>query len=336
MSHEIEGNNAFFGGNEAAWHGLGVVIPEDVVTTEQALELAGLDWEVLKLPYVPKVVLPDGREVELASPERSYLNVRSTDLSILGNVGERYSVFQNREAFAFGDRLIGDTGAKWHTAGSLYKGKQSWMLMKLPQDVLIAGEESERIQPFICFKNSHDGSSAITMFTTFTRVVCKNTLAWALEGSSRVFKIRHKGNPQQYIGQAQEKLGIVYDLLAQMEREGNQLIREAFTVPQYEQMLRNILPAEPQEENYDEVRSFRRSLTKWENRFDLHLDYFRNSENLQNVTGTKWGALQAIIEIADHEMIQRSQVNDTRDTRFDRIITGQGIVQQAHDYLVAV
>lgn len=323
MAHEIEGNNAFFGNNLPAWHGLGTVIPEDVVTTQRALELAGLDWEVEKHPL--EIILPNG---ETTIVPRQYANIRSTDSKVLGIVGERYGVFQNRQAFEFGDRLVDDYGAKWHTAGSLFGGTQAWMLMKLPQDVLIAGEESERIQPFICFRNSHDGSSCLEVFTTFTRVVCNNTLTWALADTPRKFSIRHKGDLMRYVSQVQEALGIMFNLLAQLEREGEQLITQEFSTRDFDRMLRELMPEPDSEEQ-------QRKHNMWSDKIAEYRDYFVNRDNLQNITGTKWGALQAITEVADHNLTLRKQVHDVADTRFDRILNGHAIVQQAYDYLMA-
>ena len=334
MAHDIEDNNAFFGGNVPAWHGLGHVIPEDVVTTERALVLGGLDWEVHKLSFEPKVTMPNGEVVLLDAPEREYVNVRSSDGKVLGTVGDRYKVFNNHEAFAFGDALVDDHEAKWHTAGVLNGGRKTWMLMKLPQDVLIAGEETERIEPYICFQNSHDGSSAVTAFITPVRVVCQNTLSWAMSGTTRKIQIRHTGDLTRYILRAQEALGLSFDLLAQMEREGAHMMGETFTTANFETMMRELMP-EPPTDSEEETAQYKRAHTMWEDRFDEYMQYFLHSPNIDNVRHTQWGALQAVSEVSDHRMRMRTQINDPRETRFARLLNGEKIVQGAHDLLVA-
>ena len=51
MSHGImEHDKAFYGNREPAWHRLGTVIDEDVVTSGEAIRLAGLDWTVEQHP----------------------------------------------------------------------------------------------------------------------------------------------------------------------------------------------------------------------------------------------------------------------------------------------
>ena len=332
MAHEIEGNNAFFGGNVPAWHGLGFVIPDDVVTTERAIVLAGLDWEVLKLPFTPMVEI-GGEDVVLDTPERSYLTVRSTDLKVLGTVGERYKVFNNIDAFGFGDALVESSAAKWHTAGSLYGGSKTWMLMKLPMDTCIMGEESERHELYICFQNSHDGSSAITAFVTPVRVVCQNTLSFALSGTTRKFSIRHTGNAASYVAQAQEALGVGFNIMAQLEREGAAMMQASMSDNQFTGLLDNLLPL-PSEDDYEVASSFKKASTRVTKRRDLMHDYFTGSPNLENVRGTAWAALQAVSEVNDHRAEQRKNVFDINETRFERLIEGAPIVQQTYDYII--
>ena len=55
-------------------------------------------------------------------------NVRTDTRAVIGVVGKRYRVFQNREAFDFMDALVGDKLAMYETAGSLHGGRRVWML----------------------------------------------------------------------------------------------------------------------------------------------------------------------------------------------------------------
>ncbi len=65
--------------------------------------------------------------------------VRSTDEAVLGVVSDRYRIVQNEEAFQFTDDLLGE-GVTYETAGSLQGGKKVWMLAKLPEKYIIAGD----------------------------------------------------------------------------------------------------------------------------------------------------------------------------------------------------
>lgn len=342
MSHEIEDNNAFYGGGVPAWHGLGTVIPEDVVQTDRALVLAGLDWQVKKVPFRPQIEAADldwqveGDTVLLEAPDRMYITVRSSDNKVLGCVGEQYKVFNNEEAFAFGDSLVETDAAKWHTAGSLYGGTKTWMLMKLPQYVEIAGMDSERVELYICFQNSHDGSGSIKAFITPVRVVCQNTLGWALGGTPRIVTVRHTTNLAKYVAKAQEALGIGYRLLDQMEDEANALLERAFSDADFTDLLDHLKPL-PDEDAYDEASAYKRVNAKVEASREKLREIYYTTDDLNNIRGTAYGALQAVIENHDHHMPARqSQVTSAEERRFSRIVSGGAVVQKARDYLVEV
>lgn len=129
------------------WHGIGTVVA-DCPTSRDALWLAGLDWKVEQQEVRTEsgVIIPGYKA-----------NIRNCDQSILGVVSDRYQVVQNEEAFAFTDELLGE-GVKYETAGALQGGKRTFILAKLPQRYIIAGDE---ITPYFVIMNSHDGSCAI-------------------------------------------------------------------------------------------------------------------------------------------------------------------------------
>ena len=142
MSANVE---TMFYVREKPWHGLGTEVQE-APTSIDALTLAGLDWEVIQ----KDVYTEDG---SLISGYK--LNARSTDNAALGIVSDRYKVVQNSDAFRFTDDLLGE-GVTYETAGALQGGRKVWMLARMPQRYIIAGDE---IVPYLVVMNSHDGSS---------------------------------------------------------------------------------------------------------------------------------------------------------------------------------
>jgi len=119
-----------FSVRETPWHGLGRIIM-DAPASREALELAGLDWQVesRNIYSGTGAIIPGYRA-----------NVRSTDDAVLGVVSDRYRIVQNEEAFQFTDDLLGE-GVTYETAGSLQGGKKVWMLARLPRKYLIAGDQ---------------------------------------------------------------------------------------------------------------------------------------------------------------------------------------------------
>lgn len=169
MSANVE---TMFSVRETPWHGLGRIVM-DAPASREALELAGLDWQVesRNIYSGTGAMIPGYRA-----------NVRSTDEAVLGVVSDRYRIVQNEEAFQFTDDLLGE-GVTYETAGSLQGGKKVWMLAKLPEKYIIAGDE---VTPYLVFFNSHDGSSGVKVAMTPIRVVCQNTLNLALGTAKRI------------------------------------------------------------------------------------------------------------------------------------------------------
>ena len=168
MSANVE---TMFSVRETPWHGLGRIVM-DAPASREALELADLDWQVesRNIYSGTGAMIPGYRA-----------NVRSTDDAVLGVVSDRYRIVQNEEAFQFTDDLLGE-GVTYETAGSLQGGKKVWMLAKLPEKYIIAGDE---VTPYLVFFNSHDGSSGVKVAMTPVRVVCQNTLNLALGTAKR-------------------------------------------------------------------------------------------------------------------------------------------------------
>lgn len=127
MSANVE---TMFSVRETPWHGLGRIVM-DAPASHEALELAGLDWQVesRNIYSGTGAMIPGYRA-----------NVRSTDDAVLGVVSDRYRIVQNEDAFQFTDDLLGE-GVTYETAGSLQGGKKVWMLAKLPEKYIIAGDE---------------------------------------------------------------------------------------------------------------------------------------------------------------------------------------------------
>ena len=66
---------------------------------------------------------------------RIILHVRDSD-SVLGVVGDRYQVVQNKQCFDFLDTVVDDSEATFETAGSLNEGRIVWMLLNLVETLL--------------------------------------------------------------------------------------------------------------------------------------------------------------------------------------------------------
>ena len=272
---------------EVPWHGIGV-ITEDVMTAEEALNASGLNWDV---ELRPVYTLTGGADFEkplkddfILVPDR-YTVVRETDNQVLGNVGSNYVPLQNRDAFQFMDNIVDDGSAKYETAGSLKGGKQIWLTTKLPQTMQVAGVDE--IETYILLTNSHDGSRAVTAAVTPVRVVCQNTLNLALSGARRSWSVRHLSNVKGKVQEARDSLDLTFKYLETFEKTANELATRKFTEADFDRWLEKA------------TEEFVMSESKAEDAKITIKTLYMDAENLANVRGTRWAALNAVGEYFD-------------------------------------
>ena len=202
MAHNLNFNNgkaSFAARGEKAWHGLGQYVSE-AMTSEQAIELGGLNYTVEKRPlYAP------GWAGTMVEADGHYGNVRTDTNEILGIVKGRYKIVQNKDAFGFFDAIIDKGEAIFETAGALGKGERIFVTAKLPEDMLVQGE---RVEKYIMLTNSHDGTSTIIAGFTPIRVVCNNTLTAALKNLDNKVSISHTASAESRLKEASRVMGI--------------------------------------------------------------------------------------------------------------------------------
>ena len=305
MSAEVE---TMFYTREKPWHGLGTMV-EEAPSSEEALVLAGLDWNVIQKP----IETLDGIYVTGFKA-----NLRDSDNKVLGIVTDRYRVVQNREAFAFTDELLGE-GVKYETAGSLQEGRRTWVLAKLPQRYIISGDE---ITPYLVFMNSHDGTGAIKAAMTPIRVVCQNTLNLALSTAKRSWSTIHTGDiggkmkdaqyTLLYAEQYMDALGKSIDRLSQIKLSDRQ-------VYEYIDALFPLLdsPTEQQKKNLMRMKE------------DVKARYF-DAPDLKSMGKNAYRFVNSVSDFATHAKPLRERTN-YRESLFARTIEGNTMIDKAYE-----
>lgn len=188
MAHNI-GQMFYYG--EMPWHKLGTKLDNPATLTE-SLKAGGLDWTVSMMPLVL------ASEHESDAPQRQAI-VRDDALPghpgrVLGVVHPNFKVLQNRDGALLFDSLFGKGEAVYHTGGYLKKGEVIWLMAKLPEGFVLPGED--KLDTYLLFSNSHDGTLPIDIRLTTVRVVCNNTLTLALrkKDQAHVFRRGHSGS----------------------------------------------------------------------------------------------------------------------------------------------
>jgi phage/plasmid-like protein (TIGR03299 family) len=225
MAHNLNNNNgkwSFMSVKEKAWHSLGQVV-EDYPNSREALQFAGLDFEVVKRPN--RHLLDNG---ETLTSTTSFFTYRTDTGAVLGDrLGAEYQVVQNVDAFNFFDAIVGGDGILYETAGCLYDGQKVFITAKLPDYIKVGREDL--IEKYLFLTTSHDGSGSITAAFTPVRIVCCNTLNMALRNCSNTVKIRHTQNAQDRLKEAHKVMGIANTLTVQLEDIFNQWAKVRIT-----------------------------------------------------------------------------------------------------------
>lgn len=289
MSAGLTTSDSMFSVRVTPWHGLGAVIDQPPASVAEAIEVSGLGWSVAKQPVALDRGgdLPDVLRYEKVSGY--YATVRKDTEEVLGMVGERYRIVQNHEAFAFIDQLLG-SAIHFETAGSLHGGRRVWVLATLPADLEVGGDV---VRPYVLLMNSHDGSTAVVAATTPIRVVCQNTLNWALSSARQKFSIRHTEAVTHRVHEARRALDLSINYYEQFKLYGDQLASERCTERQLRSVLDELYPNGAGDTASSRTRRSRQQ-TK-----DRIAELFLTGQTRGNAPGSKWAAVNAIVEYGD-------------------------------------
>lgn len=305
MAHQLELNkdgsaNMFSGQGIVPWHGLGTVI-EGKATAEEALKLAGLDWNVdlrqLHQPVGDKFV---------PVPDR-FATVRETDDKVLGIVSANYHVYQNIEAFAFLNKLTDSSehDAIFTTAGSLLGGSRTFMTLQIGEEFMVAGEDAHKL--YLMATNSHDGSQAFTCAVTAIRAVCANTVTLGLAQAKSKWTIKHKTSLEGKAQDARDVLEMSFRYEDHFQKLVEEMIDITVTKDKMFQLADKIVPKSPRQHDI----SVEELMAIWENEPTCQMG--------AGDTDNGWKAFNAVTYWTDHKEYR------TPESRFNSIIgTGVG------------
>lgn len=308
----IGGKPAMGYSGEPPWHDLGSELSR-ADSVEQALIESNLDWEVFKRPVYlsgrTEVINaePEDQEIRYLGPEVKDIKavIRDIDNEVLGTVGNRFTLVQNKEAFAPMQHAIDNHGATIETAGALGNGERVWMLLKLPAIGEVVPGDS--IEPYFLVTNSHtrERSQALTARFTPVRVVCQNTLDAAEAGGRNSIAIRHTASALDRISEIE---GVILYTLQSYERSlvtYQQLASVPCSVVDMALYCLRVWPL-PTEEELEKL--------------DVRLEDYKPSEQLAReqslylfeyghgtelASGSAWTAYNAVTEWIDHVSVMR-------------------------------
>jgi phage/plasmid-like protein (TIGR03299 family) len=222
------------------WHGLGTALEEaDLYDWPRTAEKAGLDWQA----ELVRLQTADTRADVAHRAVR-----RTSDGRILGVVGPRYTVLQNRDAFAWFQPFLDAREAALHTAGSLRQGSRIWVLAKLNRSPLVIAPGDE-VEKFLLLSHGHDGSLAVRCGFTPVRVVCQNTLSMA-HGSdaSKLIRVKHTKDLLQNLANIREVMDLASQEFEATAEQYRLLARKSINQADLRQYIKRVLKVEEGQE----------------------------------------------------------------------------------------
>ena len=294
------------------WHGLGTMV-EEAPTSREALEAAGLNWQVIQKNLVTDsgIVVPGFKA-----------NLRENDQQVLGVVSDRYKVVQNEEAFAFTDALLGE-GVTYETAGSLQNGRRTWILAKLPARYIISGDE---VTPYLVFMNSHDGSGSIKVAMTPIRVVCQNTLNLALSTAKRSWSTNHTGDIKGKMEDARYTLLYADQYMAELGKAIDKLNQQKLSDRQVLEYIDSLFPIIPNPSD-QQIRNMQKM------KEDMKVRYF-DAPDLQHVGKNAYRFINAVSDFATHAKPLRERTG-YKENLFARTVDGNAMIDRAYEMVKA-
>lgn len=194
MAHKIEKpHDIVYSIEGTEWHRIADHIP--AIGEEQIKRLA---FNIIESPAIVQV---DGRSVNLdnykvlVADHRACRDDLTEDQQLvpLHIPKSGYKVIDNRQVWECLLKAFNDLGVKVTSMGTLERGKKFFI------SVDIGGAEikmnKDRFRAYVNFITSHDGELAMSVFDSFIRIVCMNTLIASQDAAGEVgFKAYHTKN----------------------------------------------------------------------------------------------------------------------------------------------
>ena len=206
---EITERGASFAENgrkERAWHGLGQVVNEPMFVKD-ALKLCHADYHVGLQPVIAlseqlRSAMENGEFINAAMlkdllVDNTMATMRLDSNKSLGIVSDKYGIVQNEDAFKFVDMFCSgkfaerDNTPVIETCGVLGNGERVFVTAKFPKSIVLDAKRDDLVDMYVVFTTSHDGTGSVRCMVTPVRVVCNNTLNWAMKNNIGRIAFRH-------------------------------------------------------------------------------------------------------------------------------------------------
>lgn len=349
------------GRKERAWHRLGQVF-DGQLSVKEALELSHADYTVemrnvfAMTPALQQLLDSDVTMVQKeelsdlivdALVEGRKATMRMDKCKSLGVVSDHYGVVQNAKAFEFIDTLCtGGSGSPViECAGVLGHGERVFVTAKFPEDIILNNKGDDRVEMYVVFTTSHDGTGAVNCMVTPIRVVCNNTLNMALGrgGNAGKISLRHTSGINTRLDLSRKENAEFAFKTLNMYNVYTKSLKESF------EHLQNIRISEK------ELDNLLAEVLLTESNLKLYQEAGINSDGISTVGRNQFNAVKQAMETGIGQdygergtgmwvinglttYYQNAKNYSSDELKFNNLMTGTAAmkVQKAYDLLVAI
>jgi len=295
MAHNITETDGAVFNKEAAWHGLGIVI-DNGMSPDEAMEISGLNWNVSKIDRI---------SAGTAESDKYNAIVRNDNNTILSIQSPDYQVIQNSEVFDMAYNL--GANIKVESALSMNGGRRLVVLCNT--GTMDGASSNDRIEKYMAFINSHDGTLAHSVMPTSIRIVCQNTLSMAMAaGAKKAFRITHTGDIKKKQQAMADALKFYQQTGKLFEEKVAALVRKEFTKAEIQKfwmdvwgMIETPIDVNPQtEDEYTNYLKATTTIAKWSDTFDSERESLNSTANL-------WLVANAVTKELQHRVPARGK-----------------------------
>lgn len=310
-----------------AWHNKGNVTGKLMKSTEALLEAAFDRVSVVEEPLFTK-----------SGPVASHKAVRLVDDQ--GNSYKPFIVGKDRPTFDFGfllslvEQAMDVTGGTISSVFRLRDGALVGATLKMPEEITVAGD---KYQQFFNIVDSIDASCPTRMFSSDIRMVCWNTVRWAMDSrdKSRTFTMKHTKNASlnANVEKIRSAVQMGWKVDPKVEAAMAKMIEEETTKREFEKIVDGLYGTP------DPDAKTTRSQTIYDNRMAT-LSGLWNSETqastFRNGKPTLMTSFQTLVEYIDHNRPVKgsdpkavrfaSNLDGSADLMKGKILTALGVV----------
>ena len=250
---------------------------------------------------------------------------------VLGVTGSRYELVQYSSVAEIAMAVVGASSndAVLDTMGILFDGKQFFGFIDFGDvETVLPSGAIDRTMQGLGFLSSHDGSQAITFYTSNVRAVCNNTVTWGLRSAKSCVRIRHTAHADERMSQVREILGLAYG----NDQTFTAMVTQLDMLPGgsgvLSRVIRKVWPKPEGQDATDRAKKI------WDTRFEKLVNLYYAPSNQGGFGDTSWAVFNTVTEFLDHVQGQDA------DRRARMAIDPQSLSNQkkrlAYDILVGV